>query len=177
MLGDLSLLVLVHLGAASIAIILVAMIFLLPKGTLRHRVMGSGYIAAMFVTVVSVVPVRATVMPFFGTRFGFFHVFVLFGFGALLFGVAKLWRWRKTRDVEALRAHQVHLAYSYAGLLMAGFSQLATNPRWQLVELTSAGQFWGIFTAVNAAIYGGAVWLIQSRLAKGDPRRWYPQPA
>ena len=60
---------------------------------------------------------------------------------------------------------------------MAGFSQLATNPRWQLVELTSAGQFWGIFAAVNAAIYGVAVWLIQSRLAKGDPRRWYPQPA
>ena len=34
MLGDLSLLVLVHLGAASIAIVLGAMIFLLPKGTL-----------------------------------------------------------------------------------------------------------------------------------------------
>ena len=175
MFEDLSALVLVHFVAASLAIVLGAMIFLMPKGTIKHRWTGMAYIAAMFVTVVSVVPVRATVMPFFGTRFGFFHVFVVVGFVSLIFGISRLLKWRRTRDVEALRAHQVHLAYSYAGLLMAGFSQIASNPRWLLVEIDSAGQFWGIFAAVNIAIYVVAMWLIQSKLAKGDPRRWYPK--
>ena len=174
MLSDLSPLLIVHLADACIAIAAGAAIFLMRKGTGRHRLIGAIYLTAMTVTVVSVVPVEAKVMPFFGTRFGFFHVFVVIGFISLLVGLHALRRWRVYRDIRALQAHQVHLAYSYAGLLMAGFSQMATNPRWLLVELTTQTQFWTIFAAVNAAIYGVAVYFIQTRIAKGDPLRWKP---
>ena len=173
MFHDLSLLLWIHFLAASLAILCGAGIFLLRKGTALHRAIGVSYIAAMFVTVISVVPVEATVMPFFGTRFGFFHVFVVIGFISLLFGIDRLLKWRRTRDPEMLRAHQIHLSYSYSGLLMAGFSQIASNPAWGLVSIGSVTQFWTIFIAVNVAIYAIAVFLIQTRLAKGDPRRWY----
>ncbi|MBH5322995.1 DUF2306 domain-containing protein [Aurantiacibacter sediminis] len=173
MLADLSPLVLIHFVTACYAIVAGAAIFLMRKGTKLHRTIGASYIAAMFITVVSVVPVEATVMPFFGTRFGFFHVFVLVGFISLAFGIRAILKWRSTRDIEWLRAHQIHLAYSYAGLLMAGFSQMATNPRWLVVSpFETMTQFWIAFAAVNAAIYGVAIWLIQSKLAKGDPKRW-----
>ena len=173
MLQDLSPLLLIHFVAASYAILAGAAIFLLRKGTQMHRMIGASYIAAMFVTVLSVVPVPATVMPFMGTRFGFFHVFVVVGFISLMFGLRALYRWHTTRDPEWLRAHQIHLAYSYAGLLMAGFSQMATNPRWLVVApFETMTQFWIAFGAVNAAIYGVAMWVIQTRLAKGDPMRW-----
>ena len=122
MLSDLSPLLIIHLAAACIAIAASAAIFLMRKGTQSRRMIGAVYLAAMTVTVVSVIPVPAKVMPFYGMRFGFFHVFVVVGFLSLLVGLHALRRWRIHRDVKALQAHQVHLAYSYAGLLMAGFS-------------------------------------------------------
>ena len=172
MFDDLSPLLWTHFIAASIAIVVGAFVFLMRKGTSLHRTMGITYIVAMFVTVVSVVPVEATVMPFFGTRFGFFHVFVVIGFLSLLFGIDRLLKWRRTRDLEMLRAHQIHLGYSYAGLIMAGFSQIASNPAWGLAEISTPGQFWAAFGTVNVVIYAIAIFLIQTRLAKGDPRRW-----
>ena len=174
MFTDLGPLVLVHFIAACYAIASGAAIFLMRKGTATHRAIGASYIIAMFVTVASVVPVKATVMPIMGTRFGFFHVFVVVGFISLTFGIRAILKWRSTRDPEWLRAHQIHLAYSYAGLLMAGFSQMATNPRWLVVSpFETMTQFWIAFAAVNALIYAIAVWQIQTRLAKGDPMRWY----
>ena len=177
MFTDLGPLVLIHFVTACYAIIAGAAIFLMPKGKQLHRTVGTSYIAAMFVTVASVVPVEATVMPIMGSRFGFFHVFVVLGFISLAFGIRAILKWRSTRDPEWLRAHQIHLAYSYAGLLMAGFSQMATNPRWLMVHVDSMTQFWTIFAAVNIAIYAVAMWLIQTRIAKGDPLRWKPAKA
>ena len=174
MFADLSPLLLVHFVSACTAIICGATIFLSRKGSVGHRWMGMTYIGAMLITIVSVIPVPATVMPIMETRFGFFHVFIVVGFVSLSIGIERLLRWRQTRDPAALKSHQVNLAYSYAGLLMAGFSQIATNPRWLLVELTTQTQFWVIFAAVNAAIYGVAAYLIQTRIAKGDPLRWKP---
>lgn len=169
---DLSLLLIVHLISAVGAIIAGAAIFLMRKGTGRHRAMGISYMAAMLVTVVSVIPVEATVLRIGDSRFGFFHLLILVAFGSVAIGTDRLLRWRRTREKRWLRGHQIHLTYSYAGLIMAGFSQLATNPRWQLVEVGNAVQFWTVFAAVNAAIYFVAMYLIQTRIAKGDPLRW-----
>ena len=172
MFADLPLLVVIHLVAATVSIALGATIFLGRKGTSWHRRIGVAYIAAMIVTIVSVVPVRATTLPIMGTRFGFFHLMILVGAISLTIGIRDLLRWRRTNDPAALRSHQINLAYSYAGLLMAGFSQLSTNPRWQLVDLTSETQFWIAFGLTNAVIYGVATWLIQTRVAKRDPLRF-----
>ena len=172
MFAELSPLLWIHLLTAGLAIVAGAAISLMRKWTRRHRMIGITYITAMIVTIISVIPVRATVMPFFGSRFGFFHIFVVIGAISMTFGIDRLLKWRATREPEMLRAHQIHLAYSYAGLLMAGFSQIASNPGWGLVEIVSMTQFWTIFAAVNIAIYAIAMWLIQTRLATGDPMRW-----
>ena len=169
MFSELSPLVVVHLAAACAAIVLGALLFLGQKGTAKHRGLGIAYIVSMLVTIVSVAPVRATSLPILGTRFGFFHLMILVGAASLAIGIKDLLRWRRTREPAALKSHQINLAYSYAGLLMAGFSQLATNPRWMLVDLTSLSQFWFVFGVTNAAIYAVAAWLIQTRVARRDP--------
>ncbi len=172
---DLSPLIIVHLVAVVIAIASGAAMFLLPKGTRFHRVNGVSYIISMFIAVLSVIPVPAKVMPIMGTRFGFFHVFVLVGIVSLLVGIAALRRWHKGRKPDDLRAHQIHFSYSYAGLLMAGFSQIATNPLWGLVEGGGNAQFWITFASVNAAIYAVASFFVYKKLLKGDPMRYRPE--
>ena len=169
MLVDLPLLVMVHLIAASASIVLGAVVLFGRKGNQWHRTLGISYVVSMLITIVSVIPVRATSLPIMGSRFGFFHVMILVGAISLSIGIRDLLRWRRTRNPAALKSHQINLAYSYAGLLMAGFSQLSTNPRWQLVNLTSETQFWIAFGLTNAAIYVAAAWLIQTRVVKRDP--------
>ncbi|RDC59561.1 hypothetical protein HME9302_00751 [Alteripontixanthobacter maritimus] len=144
------------------------------KGTPRHRINGAIYIASMFVVIVSVIPVEATTLRIGSSRFGFFHVFIVIGFISLCVGLAALRRWRRTGRPKDLRSHQVNFAYSYAGLLMAGFSQIATNPMWGLVEGMGVAQFWITFAALNAAIYAVATWLIVTRIAKRDPLSFMP---
>ena len=168
----LSPLIATHFIAACAAIILGMMLFLSTKGTRIHRWLGLSYIAAMLVTIVSVIPVPATSLPIAGSRFGFFHVFIVIGFISLSIGIERLIRWRRTGNPAALKSHQINLSYSYAGLLMAGFSQLSTNPAWGLVALTDATQFWIVFGASNAFIYAIAAYLIQTRVANRDPLRF-----
>lgn len=162
----------VHMLSAIVAIAAGAALFLSPKGARRHRALGRIYIGSMAALLAGAAFMPATVMPFFGTSFGFFHVFLVIGAVSLVIGIAALRRWRLKRDVKALRAHQIHFAYSYAGLLMAGVSQFATNPRFLLARIETAAGFWLIFILVNVAIYAVAVYLIQTRIAKVDPARY-----
>lgn len=174
MFAQLSLFLWIHFVAAVYAIASGAVVLAMRKGTSRHRWIGTSYIVAMVLVLVSVAFVPAKVMPFFGTSFGFFHALMVFGGVSLLIGLHALWRWHRYREPKALRQHQIRLAYSYTGLLMAGFSQLATNPRFGLVSMSSMVQFWILFALVNAAILGVGTYVIQTRLAKGDPLRWKP---
>ncbi|MGB3806200.1 MAG: DUF2306 domain-containing protein [Erythrobacter sp.] len=164
-----SVLLTVHFVAAIAAFVSGAVMFLSRKGTSAHRRLGVFYIAAMLVTIVSVIPVEATTLRIGDSRFGFFHVFILVGFVSLAVAIAALLRWRRNRKPKDLKAHQMHFAYSYAGLLMAGFSQISTNPLWGLVDGGSATQFWIVFGLTNAAIYGVASYLIFTRIHPRDP--------
>lgn len=162
----------VHLISALVAMAAGFILFLNPKGTRRHRLLGQTYIGAMASLLAASAFMPATVMPFFGTGFGFFHIFLVIGAVSLTVGILCLRRWRRTRDPKALKAHQVHLAYSYAGLLMAGVSQFATNPRFLLAQIETASAFWASFIGVNLAIYAVAAYLIQTRIAKADVTRF-----
>ena len=161
-----------HFIAAAVALVAGALVLILPKGSWLHRRLGAAYIVSMIVTVAAAAVAPATVMRFGGTRFGFFHVFVLVGAISLALGVGALVKWRRSRSAKALRFHQMHLAYSYAGLVMAGFSQLATNPRFGMIDSMTRAQFWWSFGLTNAAIYAVATWLIQTRVARHDPLRF-----
>jgi uncharacterized membrane protein len=172
MIDEFSIATWVHFVSALVAIAAGGILFLNRKGTWRHRLLGRTYLGAMAALLAASAFMPATVMPFFGTRFGFFHIFLLIGALSLAVGIACLRRWRRTRDPKALKAHQVHLAYSYAGLLMAGVSQVAINPRFLLAQIETASAFWASFIGVNLAIYAVAVYLIQTRIAKTELTRF-----
>ena len=169
--SDLSLLLHIHVVAALIAIVAGGIVFMLPKGTTRHRRFGYVYLAAMLTTVVAFVP--ATVLRFGETGWGFFHLFILVGGISALVGAFALVKWRQTRNPAWLRNHQMRFTFSYAGLLMAGFSQVATNPRFGVVGNMTSGTFWLVFAATNLSILGITIFLVRRYLCRGDPRRRY----
>ena len=171
--SDLSLLLQIHVVAALTAIVVGAIVFLLPKGDRRHRRFACVYVAAMLVTTGVVAFVPATVLRFGDSGWGFFHLFILVGGISSVVGIVSLLKWRQTGNPAWLRSHQIRFAMSYAGLLMAGFSQLATNPRFGLVGSMTSGTFWLAFAATNLSILGVAILIVRRYLCRGDPRRRY----
>ncbi|EAQ30705.1 hypothetical protein NAP1_07995 [Erythrobacter sp. NAP1] len=169
--SDLSLLLQIHIVAAMAAIVLGAIVFSLPKGGAPHRRFASAYVVAMLVTTGVVAFVPATVLEFGNSGWGFFHLFIIVGGVSSAVGAFALWRWRVTGDPEWLRKHQVRFAFSYAGLLMAGLSQMLTNPRFGIVEVMPIATFWMVFALSNFAILAIAMVIVQRYLMKGDPRR------
>lgn len=173
MLYGLGPLLVIHVLAALVAIVSGAITFLMPKGTRAHRRVAAVYVAAMIVTTTVVIFVPATVLRFGDSDFGFFHLFILVGFVSSALGSYGLWKWRKTRDPKWLRMHQVRFSFSYAGLLMAGFAQLATNPRFGIVTELTPPVFWLLFATSNLLILGVAVVMVQRYLLRGNPLRRY----
>ncbi len=173
MFDELGWLLQIHVAAALIAIITGAVVFMLPKGGQRHRRWAKVYVAAMLTTTGVVVFVPATVLEFGNSGWGFFHLFIVVGGLSSLVGAFALWQWSRTRDPEWLRNHQVRFAFSYAGLLMAGFSQLMTNPRFGVIETLTVSQFWVVFAASNGVIFAAAAFLVARYIMRGDPRRRY----
>ena len=173
MLEGLGTLIAVHVASAILAILSGAVVFLLPKGTRAHRRMAAVYVVAMVVTTGVVVFVPATVLPFGNSGYGFFHLFILVGLVSSALGLFGLVQWRRTRDRRWLRMHQIRFAFSYAGLLMAGFSQFFTNPRFGIVTEMTPATFWIVFVGTNLAMLGAAIYVVQRYLARGDPLRRY----
>ncbi|MEH6662648.1 MAG: hypothetical protein V7679_13440 [Parasphingorhabdus sp.] len=167
------LLIQIHVIAAAVAILTGMVVFSLPKGDRRHRIWACIYVAAMMTTTGIVIFVPATVLEFGDSGWGFFHLFILVGGVSAFVGIFALFKWRQTRDPAWLRNHQIRFAFSYAGLLMAGFSQLSTNPRFGLVNTLTPSQFWLSFIGTNVAILAVAMFFVSRYLAKGDPRRRY----
>lgn len=169
--SDLSPLLQIHLVSALLAIATGAVVFLLPKGGRRHRRWAYLYVTAMLTTTGVVAFVPATVLKFGNSGWGFFHLFIIVGGISALVGIFALWKWRRTGNLRWLRNHQLRFTFSYAGLLMAGFSQLTTNPRLGLIESLTPAQFWVSFAGTNLAILGVAMFFASKYLVKGDPRR------
>lgn len=173
MLDGLGPLILTHILAALVAIGAGATVFALPKGTRAHRRVAWIYVAAMIVTTSVVAFVPATVLPFGDSGYGFFHLFIVVGFVSSTLGIFGLYKWRRTRERRWLRMHQMRFAFSYAGLLMAGFSQFFTNPRFGIVTEMTPFWFWVVFIGTNLGMLAAAMFLVQRYLARGDPLRRY----
>lgn len=173
MLDGLGTLIVIHVVSAIVAILAGAIVFALPKGTRAHRRVAWAYVAAMIVTTSVVAFVPATVLPFGASGYGFFHLFILVGFVSAALGILGLYKWRRTRERRWLRMHQMRFAFSYAGLLMAGFSQFFTNPRFGIVAEMTPVAFWIAFIGTNVAMLAVAMYVVQRYLARGDPLRRY----
>jgi uncharacterized membrane protein len=163
----------VHIITAIAGLGLGAAVLTMPKGTVLHRRIGVTYFVAMIVTNASIMPVTARVMPLGGTTFGFFHILALISLTSLCLGGLALIQWHKLRDPERMRAHQMHMAFSYLGLVMAAASEIIVNPRLGVSTIRNMGQFWTLLGLVNLILYAGGSYVIMSKLRRGDPLRYF----
>ncbi len=153
MFANLTPLLWLHFVAAGLALVIGVAQLALPKGTTRHRRIGWAYGAAMLA-------VNFGALTTYRLGFGIFHVFAIVSLYSLAMGLWAIRRWRQTGAAPWLRRHRIDMGFSYLGLVMAGVSQFAVNPRFGLVAAMPPLQFWGIFAAVNLAIYAIGSWLI-----------------
>ena len=116
----------------------------------------------MIVTTGVVAFVPATTLKFGDSGYGFFHLFIVVGFVSSTLGIFGLYKWRRTRERRWLRMHQMRFSFSYAGLLMAGVSQVATNPRFGIVTQLTPATFWATFIFVNALILSIAMVIVSA---------------
>lgn len=168
---QISVLIQIHVASAVLAMLSGLVVLLIEKGSKRHRYWARLYVASMLVTSGVVIFVPASVLEFGDSGWGFFHLFIGIGGISSLVGIFALWKWRRTGDKGWLRNHQVRFVFSYAGLLMAGLSQLVTNPRFGLVGVLTPLQFWISFIASNMLILAIAGYFVWRFLMRGDPAR------
>ncbi len=106
-----------HVVAALSALGAGAAVLLLPKGTRTHRVIGTVYVLALVLVNVAALSLHRE------STFGVFHalavvslVTIAVGLSPLLFG---------KRSPIAITNHAYCMTWSYAGLVAAGYGQLA----------------------------------------------------
>jgi len=165
---------LTHVITAMLSLLIGGILFLRPKGTGHHRQLGISYFVLMLVTNISVIFVTARVAPFGKTGFGVFHIFAAISLASLIRGGIALVRWHRSRNAAELQSHQINLAFSYLGLVMAFASETLVNRDLGMTWVSSWAEFWAAMAVINIVIYAGGAWLILSRLAKGDPMRFAP---
>lgn len=151
----------VHFAAAIVALPLGLQQLLGAKGTPGHRRAGQIYIVVMLVALISALATFRLDTPFLP-----FHILALVGLSSLIRGMMALRRWLATRDMAALHAHKISMAYSWLGLAMAGVSQVASNPRFGIAQSMTMTQFWLVLLGLNLAMYAlGTLWIFR-RLVK-----------
>jgi len=151
---------LVHGFGAFAAVLLGSAMMLSAKGTPRHRLIGMVYIPLL-------IAVNVTALGLYGLtgRVNVFHVLAVVNLVTTLLGVRALVMWRRTRAESWLKGHQIHMAYSYLGLMMAFVSELLTNPRFGIVEgFRSFLWFWGVIAVMNVAMFWAGSRAIRRRL-------------
>ena len=122
----------IHIISAVVALAMGALVFLLPKGTRRHRLIGRAYVVAMLALNLTAL----MIFRLFGT-FGPFHVAALLSLATVVpaFLTAYL------RRPGWLHRHYFLMSFSYVGLLAATASEAATRlpstPFWWAVASSS----------------------------------------
>ena len=165
---------LTHVVTAMLSLAIGGILFLKPKGTGHHRLLGISYFALMLATNISVVFVTARVAPFGNSGFGIFHIFAVISLFSLFWGSVALVRWHRSRNPAALQSYQINLAFSYLGLVMAFASEVLVNRDLGMTWVSNWAEFWGAMAVINISLYAAGSWLILTRLAKGDPLRFAP---
>lgn len=142
-----------HFVAVSAALVIGLALLLAVKGTRNHRRAGWLYVTAMLLG-------NTAALTSYRLGINIFHVFAIVSLVSLFFGLRAIRRWRATEDPKWLKSHRINMGFSYLGLVMAGVSQFATNPRFGMAETMTPLQFWGLFAVINVAMYAAGSWLI-----------------
>ena len=104
-----------HYAAAIVALALGALVLAMPKGTLLHRTIGAGYVAAMLILNIAALAIyRLT------GHFEPFHVLALLSLATIARGVAPAVR----RRPGWLLRHYWGMAWSYLALVAAACSEI-----------------------------------------------------
>lgn len=118
----------------SIIALLAGVIFLIPKGTKRHKKIGYAYSISMVICV-------ATSFGLFNLwgSFGVYHVLSLVSFITLMIALYYPLYGRKNKNW--ILPHSIWMGYSYVGLVMAAGSHLfGVFPNWP--TWLQIGLFW-----------------------------------
>ena len=146
-----------HLASALAALAAGAWVLLRPKGTALHRRVGWVYAASMLL-------LNATALLIYrltGT-FGPFHVAALVSLATLVAGVVPARRRLPARSW--LERHYFFMAYSYLGLVAAGFAETVTRvPAVQSFAGGPTPAFWGTVVVASVAIFAVGGRLIRRR--------------
>jgi uncharacterized membrane protein len=107
-----------HFAAAIVALALGALLLAMPKGTLFHRTIGGGYVAAMLILNISALAIcRLT------GHFEPFHALALLSLATIARGIAPAVR----RRPGWLMRHYWGMAWSYLALLAAACSEIVVR--------------------------------------------------
>ena len=152
----------VHLVFSLLAILLGAIVMMLPKGTRWHRSWGHGYFWSMIGVVVTALALynltgRAT--PF--------HFAAVIAGGTVLAG---MWTVLRRRPKKAwIGVHATWMAWSYVGLLAAFVAESLTRFVMPAGAQALDGNallpaFWTLVALGSAATIGAGAWWIGARL-------------
>lgn len=149
---------LAHVVAALGALVVGGALLAVPKGTTLHRLIGTGYASLLLAVNVAALSLRRE------DAFGIFHALALVSLATLAVGMVPLLL--GGRSPRVVVTHAYCMTWSYAGLLAAGFGQLAAtyNDRvggW-LVQVTIG--------AVLLACAAVIVWRVPQALSRVLPR-------
>jgi uncharacterized membrane protein len=139
-----------HFASAVTALVLGAMVLSAPKGTVFHRTIGAGYVAAMVILNISALAVyRLT------GRFEPFHALALFSLATVVRGMIPALR----RRPGWLMAHYWSMAWSYLALLAAACSEIVVRLFVRVGILTGTWQLigGGIAIAILFVVIGMVV--------------------
>jgi uncharacterized membrane protein len=139
-----------HFASAVAALVLGAMVLSAPKGTVFHRTIGAGYVAAMVILNISALAVyRLT------GRFEPFHALALFSLATVVRGMIPALR----RRPGWLMAHYWSMAWSYLALLAAACSEIVVRLFVRVGILTGTWQLigGGIAIAILFVVIGMVV--------------------
>jgi uncharacterized membrane protein len=127
----------IHFTAAIVALACGAIVLGAPKGTVLHRTIGAGFVAAMVILNVSSLAIyRLT------GHFEPFHALALFSLATVVRGMVPALR----RRPGWLMAHYLSMAWSYLSLLAAACSEISVR------LLLRAGIFTGPWQVIGLGI-------------------------
>jgi uncharacterized membrane protein len=106
-----------HLVAAVSALLVGAVVLLLPKGTPTHRAIATVYVLALLLVNVAALSLHRE------DAFGVFHALAVASLVTIAVGLSPLLLGRRSPQVIA--THAYCMTWSYAGLVAAGCGQLA----------------------------------------------------
>ena len=105
--GGISVIGAAHVAMGSVALVSGAVVLMLPKGTTRHRRVGTVHAAA-------ILAINGTALSMYDLtgRPNVFHVIALVNLATLAMGLLALRRWRRTREPDDLVTHQRRMCSS-----------------------------------------------------------------